>query len=64
MEDAESEEWCVQSVALELAAELVQSQHVGVVGIEYVCTGVNKLPFSSTLVGEKLLKIGIWGRIT
>ena len=26
--------------------------------------GVNKLPFSSTLVGEKLLKIGLWGRIT
>ena len=41
MEDAESEEWFVQSVALELAAELVQSQHVGVV--EYVC---NRLPLS------------------
>ena len=26
--------------------------------------GVNILTFSSTLVGEKLLKIGLWGRIT
>ena len=43
MEDAESEEWCVQSVALELAAELVQSQHVGVVGIEYVCNRLWKV---------------------
>ena len=27
-------------------------------------SGVNKLPFSSDLVGEKLLKIGLWGGIT
>ena len=26
--------------------------------------GENILPFSSALVGEKLLKIGLWGRIT